>query len=482
MNLPYWCITILVLQTALSGIKTEELYDRSSENNIMEGLEIIGTYFTEFNEILVGYVSQPSPTKHEFKASCRNETVKTFFQKIIRKSSLKVIVRNTTKQLSLCFSEEQDQPVSGGVNEICLQKQTIENHLNNSKAKKVLGDDVGGDIISCSVNVRHRLISTQSATTNTVRASTQSAHQFNDSRNAINSSITSAGWFTGGVALGFLTSALILLLVWIYNSYKQRRKERSKDKKSRKKMPTVYEDIDEYEMIPIYRDCEAHCRLTRPKTADHEASTFNKEQPRETLLDHYFCIEEDKTTEHTSNYHPESNARMSSSGSCEYKSSATQKTFIEQTGTYFVLEKNKDCADNHDTHDHSRDSIENRNNSSSDATTTNICGTPNKYAKDCRNSDGMLNTTSNDMDTRNNNIRDDPNITDANIATGNGNDNLLKDDAMKNANNGDSCNIESNCTDDVLNKETNSMCNEYHILLLSEKVSQKLEDTTAIYM
>lgn len=28
-----------------------------------------------------------------------------------------------------------------------------------------------------------------------------------------------------------------------------RRKERSKDKKSRKKMPTVYEDIDEYEMI-----------------------------------------------------------------------------------------------------------------------------------------------------------------------------------------------------------------------------------------
>lgn len=214
----------------------------------------------------------------------------------------------------------------------------------------------------------------------------------------------------------------------------------------------------------------------------HEASTFNKEQPRETPLDHYFGIEEDKTTEHTSNYHPESNARMSSSGSCEYQSSATQKTFIEQTGTYFVLEKNKDCADNHDTHDHSRDSIENRNNSSSDATTTNICGTPNKYAKDCRNSDGMLNTTSNDMDTRNNNIRDDPNITDANIATGNGNDNLLKDDAMKNANNGDSCNIESNCTDDVLNKETNSMCNEYHILLLSEKVSQKLEDTTAICM
>lgn len=38
----------------------------------MEGLKIIGTYFTEFNEILVGYVSQPSPTKHEFKASCRN--------------------------------------------------------------------------------------------------------------------------------------------------------------------------------------------------------------------------------------------------------------------------------------------------------------------------------------------------------------------------------------------------------------------------
>lgn len=28
-----------------------------------------------------------------------------------------------------------------------------------------------------------------------------------------------------------------------------RRKEHSKDKKSNKKMPTVYEDIDEYEMI-----------------------------------------------------------------------------------------------------------------------------------------------------------------------------------------------------------------------------------------
>lgn len=117
---------------------------------------------------------------------CNTETVKTFFQKIIRKSSLKVIVRNTTKQLSLCFSEELDQPVPEEVNEICLHKQSIKKRLNNSKAKKFFGDDEGGDIISCSVNVRHRLISTQSASTNTVRASTQSAYQLNDSRNAIN--------------------------------------------------------------------------------------------------------------------------------------------------------------------------------------------------------------------------------------------------------------------------------------------------------
>lgn len=38
----------------------------------MEGLEIISTYFKEFNESLIGYVSQPSTWKQEFKASCRN--------------------------------------------------------------------------------------------------------------------------------------------------------------------------------------------------------------------------------------------------------------------------------------------------------------------------------------------------------------------------------------------------------------------------
>lgn len=47
-------------------------FDRSSEKNIMEGLEIISTYFKEFNESLIGYVSQPSTWKQEFKGSCRN--------------------------------------------------------------------------------------------------------------------------------------------------------------------------------------------------------------------------------------------------------------------------------------------------------------------------------------------------------------------------------------------------------------------------
>lgn len=227
---------------------------------------------------------------------------------------------------------------------------------------------------------------------------------------------------------------------------------------------------------PIYRDCEAHCRLTRPKKVVNKAQTLNKEQLGETSPDHYFGIEEDKTTVHISNCHSESDARMSSS-SCEDQSSATQITFIEQTDTYFVLENNKDCADNH-----TRDSIENQNNSSTGATTSNICGTQNKYAKDCPYSDGLLNTTSIDMDKRNNNVRDDPDITDAKIAIGKFNDNPLEDDIVNGANNADSGHIKSSCTDDDVNTETNSVCNEYHTLILSEKVSQDEEDTSAIYM
>lgn len=172
---------------------------------------------------------------------------------------------------------------------------------------------------------------------------------------------------------------------------------------------------------------------------------------------------------------------MSSSG-CEDQSSATQITFIEQTDTYFVLENNKDCADNHDAHDHTRDSIENQNNSSTGATTTNIRGLQNKYAKDCSYSDGLLNATSNKMDKRNNNVRDDPDITDAKIAIGKFNDNPLEDDVMNDANNADSGHIKSSCTDDDVYTETNSVCNEYNTLILSEIVSQDKDDTSAIYM
>lgn len=181
-------------------------------------------------------------------------------------------------------------------------------------------------------------------------------------------------------------------------------------------------------------------------------------------------------TVHISNCHSESDARMSSSG-CEDQSSATQITFIEQTETYFVLENNKDCADNH-----TRDSIENQNNSSTGATTSNICGTQNKYAKDCPYSDGLLNTTSIDMDKRNNNVRDDPDITDAKIAIGEVNENLLKDGVVNDANNADSGHIKSSCTDDDVYTETNSVCNEYNTLILSEIVSQDKDDTSAIYM
>uniref|UniRef100_A0A8W8LIV6 Uncharacterized protein n=1 Tax=Magallana gigas TaxID=29159 RepID=A0A8W8LIV6_MAGGI len=167
MNLSFWCFTILVLQTMMSEIKTQKFYNSSNEKIIMEGLEIIGTYFKEFNNTLADYVSQESQNfqasrKHELKANCRNATVKTSFQEISRKSNLKVIVRNTTEQLSLCFSEEMDQPVPEEVNEICLHKQSIKKSLKNSKAGKFFGENGGGDSISCSVDVKHRLVSMQS--------------------------------------------------------------------------------------------------------------------------------------------------------------------------------------------------------------------------------------------------------------------------------------------------------------------------------
>lgn len=232
----------------MSEIKTQKFYNRSNEENIMEGLEIIGTYFKEFNKTLADYVSHPS-RKHEIKASCRNATVKTSFQEISRKSNLKVIVRNTTEQLSLCFSEELDQPVPEEVNEICLHKQSIKKSLKNSKAGKFFGENGGGDSISCSIKVKRDVIPTQSTNINTVITSTQSAYEFNVSTKAINSTVMNVGWFAGGVALGFLTSTLILLLVWLYKSYQQRGKEIYKKKNDKKKMSTVYEDIDEYEMI-----------------------------------------------------------------------------------------------------------------------------------------------------------------------------------------------------------------------------------------
>lgn len=61
-----------IIYSPLNLLNIFKTFDRSSEKNIMEGLEIISTYFKEFNESLIGYVSQPSTWKQKFKASCRN--------------------------------------------------------------------------------------------------------------------------------------------------------------------------------------------------------------------------------------------------------------------------------------------------------------------------------------------------------------------------------------------------------------------------
>lgn len=47
------------------------MFDRFNEKIIMEGLEIIGIYFKEFNKIFVDYVLDLFK-KYEFKGSCCN--------------------------------------------------------------------------------------------------------------------------------------------------------------------------------------------------------------------------------------------------------------------------------------------------------------------------------------------------------------------------------------------------------------------------
>nr|XP_022297950.1 uncharacterized protein LOC111107186 isoform X3 [Crassostrea virginica] len=161
------------------------------------------------------------------------------------------------------------------------------------------------------------------------------------------------GWFACGVALGLFLSSLVFVFVWFRKSLAQRkidniRRETASDRKAN--VSSCYMDIDQYELIPIYKDPALNNRFTKPAFAEHVPQNVKSKADPETEggLDLH------RVTDTTGKEQPDEHYRSPSECTSEYhllekqNSTSEETAGLEEDQPYFILEENDTNSANRD--------------------------------------------------------------------------------------------------------------------------------------
>nr|XP_022301418.1 uncharacterized protein LOC111109543 isoform X2 [Crassostrea virginica] len=278
---------------------------------------------------------------------------------------VKIKMEKTVNYMEVCLQDKIKSSNSKDLTEMCLQKSLLNSFLKDSKASKILGHDnsEGGDRINCSLTTRKIQKETQEKHTKEKGTESSTENDMTHSKSVSGTLIRSSmdehnafpngGWFACGVALGLFLSSLVFVFVWFRKSRVQRkidniRRETASDRKAN--VSSCYMDIDQYELIPIYKDPALNNRFTKPAFAEHAPQNVKSKADPETEggLDLH------RVTDTTGKEQPDEHYRSPSECTSEYhllekqNSTSEETAGLEEDQPYFILEENDTNSANRD--------------------------------------------------------------------------------------------------------------------------------------
>ncbi|XP_078340277.1 uncharacterized protein LOC111108094 isoform X1 [Crassostrea virginica] len=372
----YMVLKLLLFQTVFLNHEIYCIeYDRNVENELMKGMASLGQIFKEFNDTLNEYQSQPDGNyrkSHVVDSSCTSNESLEFFQIFnarINQGSIipqvKIKMEKTVHYMEVCLQDKIRNSTSKDLKEMCLQKSSLRSVLKDSNANKILGhaDSEGGDRINCSLTTRKiqkethekhtKENGTESSKENEMTHSKSLSGAFIRSSMDEHNAFPNGGWFACGVSLGLFLSSVVFVFVWFRKSLAQRktdniRRGTATDRKT--KVSSCYMDIDQYELIPIYKDPALNNRFTKPAFAEHVPQNVKTKADPETEggLDLH------RVNDTAGKEQPDEHYRSPSECTSEYhllekqNSTSEETAGLEEDQPYFILEENDTSSANRD--------------------------------------------------------------------------------------------------------------------------------------
>nr|XP_022297939.1 uncharacterized protein LOC111107185 isoform X1 [Crassostrea virginica] len=371
----YMVVTLLLFQTVFLNKEMYCVeYDRNVENEMMEGMASLGQIFKEFNDTLNEYQSQSDVNNgksHVVDSSCLSNESFEFFRNFNARISqgsifpqVKIKMEKTVHYMEVCLQDKIRNSTSKFLTEMCLQKYSLKSVLKDSKANEILGhvDSERGDRINCSLTTRKiqkethekhtKENGTESSKENEMTHSKSLSGTFIRSSMDEHNAFPNGGWFACGVSLGLFLSSVVFVFVWFRKSLAQRktnniRRGTATDRKTN--VSSCYMDIDQYELIPIYKDPAFNNRFTKPAFAEHVPHVKSKADPEtEGGLGLH------RVNDTAGKEQPDEHYRSPSECTSEYhllekQNSTSEKTAgLEEDQPYFLLEENDTSFANRD--------------------------------------------------------------------------------------------------------------------------------------
>ncbi|XP_062580139.1 uncharacterized protein LOC134242122 [Saccostrea cucullata] len=234
-------------------------YDRTLENEMMQFFEYIQTPFTETLKILKEYSDNSKSSKHVITGTCRkNDNLLNYVlgyrqNESAYQLSIEEIIGNNLK---MCIYDKDNSTFNDIVG-ICLKKSHIRKVPSAASKKLGIDDSTDGHLFDCNLIQKILQPTLTTAIGSTVRMEVKRTPY-------LQKTIPDGWWFLFGSAVGIIASSTVFCTVWKYSVYKKRKTEKQR-KHTKEENASVYQDIDEYELMPIYRDPAKKERLMGPR-------------------------------------------------------------------------------------------------------------------------------------------------------------------------------------------------------------------------
>ncbi|XP_062579898.1 uncharacterized protein LOC134241897 [Saccostrea cucullata] len=247
------CLSFILMCREIQG------YNRTLENEMIRFFEHIQAPFNETLKILKEYSDKSKIPTHEITGSCRkNDYLLNHILGYKQNASAYqvTIEENRGKYLKMCIYDKDINITFNDIVGICLERRLLPLMLSAAVIKRLgIDNRTDGQSFDCSL-IQNSQPTLTTVTDFTVKMKVKRTQY-------LQKTIPDGWWFLFGSAVGIIASSAVFCTVWKYSVYKKGKTEKQR-KCTKEENNSVYQDIDEYELMPIYRDPEKRERMIGP--------------------------------------------------------------------------------------------------------------------------------------------------------------------------------------------------------------------------